>query len=76
MEKLTTYPILALPTWSEPFTLHTDASELAAGAVLTQSVENREAPVGYTSKRCRERRRNYHLMIAKFSECYICSGVL
>ena len=37
--------------WDLSFTLHTDASELAAGAVLTQAVENREAPLGYSSHR-------------------------
>ncbi|CAB1099388.1 unnamed protein product [Ectocarpus sp. CCAP 1310/34] len=51
VEKLTTYPVLVLPNWLEPFTLHTDASLIAAGSVLTQQVENREAPVGYASKR-------------------------
>ena len=38
---LTTHPILILPDWHKHFTLHTDASELAAGSVLTQSVETR-----------------------------------
>ena len=51
VERLTTHPILTLPDWSKEFTLHTDASKLAAGAVLTQSVEERDSPVGYASKR-------------------------
>lgn len=48
---LTTHPVLATPDWQQPFTLHTDASELAAGAVLTQSIDGREAPLGYASHR-------------------------
>lgn len=40
-----------MPDWLLPFTLHTDASELAAGAVLTQAVEGRETPLGYASPR-------------------------
>ena len=37
--------------WDQPFTLHTDASERAAGAVLTQEVENRETAIGFGSHR-------------------------
>lgn len=51
MELLTTHPVLVLPDWEQPFTLHTDASTLAAGSILTQQVEGRDAPVGYASKR-------------------------
>ena len=51
IKALVTHPVLAAPDWSLPFTLHTDASELAAGAVLTQAIENREAPLGYASHR-------------------------
>ena len=48
---LITHPVLAVPDWNLSFALHTDASELAAGVVLTQEVENREAPLGYASHR-------------------------
>lgn len=51
IEALTSHPVLALPNWFLPFMLHTDASTLAAGGVLTQEVEGRDAPVGYSSKR-------------------------
>lgn len=51
IEKLTTHPILVLPDWHQPFTLHTDVSTLAAGSALRQEVETREAPVGYASER-------------------------
>ena len=48
---LTSHPALATADWERAFTLHTDASELAAGAVLTQDVQGREAPLGYVSHR-------------------------
>eukprot|EP00903_Cladosiphon_okamuranus_P005922 g5853.t1 len=44
-------PVLLLPDWNLPFTLHTDASEIAAGAALTQEVEHRDVVIGYGSKR-------------------------
>ena len=43
--------MLATADWERPFTLHTDASELAAGALLTRDVQGREAPLGYASHR-------------------------
>ena len=53
IKRLTTHPVLVLPNWNQPFTLHTDASTLATGAVLTQEVDggSRHGPVGYHSKR-------------------------
>lgn len=48
---LTTRPVLAAPDWTLPFALHTDASELAADAVLTQEVEKRDAAIGLASNR-------------------------
>ena len=36
IKALTNPPILALPDWDKPFRLHSDASEIGAGAVLTQ----------------------------------------
>lgn len=35
---LTSHLVLTLPDWQLPFTLHTDASTLAARSVLTQRV--------------------------------------
>eukprot|EP00752_Nemacystus_decipiens_P016023 g14325.t1 len=53
IKRLTTHPVMLLPDWNLPFTLHTDASTLATGAVLTQEVDggSRQGPVGYYSKR-------------------------
>ena len=42
IEFLTTPPILALPNWEATFRLHTDASELGAGAALTQDTRGTE----------------------------------
>ena len=48
IERLTTHPVLVLPDWTQPFTVHTDASTWATGAVLTQEVDggSRQGPVG------------------------------
>ena len=46
-EALTLPPVLALPVWTEPFTLSTDASEIRAGAVLTQCIEGVEKVIAY-----------------------------
>ena len=50
IEALTSPPILALPVWTEPFSLSTDASEIRAGAVLTQFIEGMEKVIAYGSK--------------------------
>ena len=39
IEALASPPILALPVWTEPFLLSIDASEVEAGAVLTQCIK-------------------------------------
>ena len=44
-------PILALPNWEAPFQLHTDASELGAGAAITQDVRRTERVIGCSSHR-------------------------
>ena len=51
IEDLTSPPILALPVWTEPFSLSTDASEIGAGVVLTQCIEGVEKVIAYGSKR-------------------------
>lgn len=51
IEALTSPPILVLPDWEAPFQLHTDASELGAGAALTQDVRGAERVIGYSSHR-------------------------
>ena len=46
---LTSFPILAFPTWDRPFVLHTDASAAGAGAALTQENEGAERPLAFAS---------------------------
>jgi hypothetical protein len=50
-EYLITAPILATPQWHLMFTIHTDASDYAVGAVLTQGDEDDERPIAYMSKK-------------------------
>ena len=43
--------VLAFPDWNQPFTLHTDASSIGAGAVLTQIHGSKEVVSANTSHR-------------------------
>ena len=51
IELLISPPILSLPDWDEPFRLHTDASEIGAGAILTEFNGNIEKVFAYASNR-------------------------
>ena len=48
---LTTAPVLALPDFTQPFCLHTDASSHATGAILTQGTGADERVIAYHSAR-------------------------
>ena len=53
-------PIMNHPDFSQPFTLHCDASELALGIVLTQTdSQNQEHPVRYISRLLNKAERKY-----------------
>lgn len=57
-------PVLHCPDFSRPFVVHTDASDVALGAVLSQSFPDpdgvdREHPVAYLSRVLNEHERNY-----------------
>lgn len=56
---LTSSPILALPNFTLPFTVHCDASATGLGAVLTQVVNNFERVICYASKSLNAAQRKY-----------------
>ena len=58
-EKLITAPVLLLPDPTKPFTVTTDASDFAIGAVLTQDHGRGEQPVAYESRKLFPAKLNY-----------------
>jgi hypothetical protein len=59
---LTTSPVLILPDYDKPFTLVTDASDFATGAILEQDdALGRLHPVAYYSKSLQPAERNYEI---------------
>ena len=56
---LTTPPVLAMPTDEGEFTLDTDASERAIGAVLSQRQHGEERVIAYASRSLDRREQNY-----------------
>lgn len=63
-DKLSTAPILRPPKMNEQFILYTDASDIAAGAVLTQKGEDdKEHPIAYFNKAFNVHQQNYSTLI-------------
>jgi hypothetical protein len=58
-EKLCSFPILRTPDLTLPFTLFTDASSSAAGAILSQNDEIGEYVISYNSKTFKNAELNY-----------------
>src|SRR5215472_4077424 len=59
-EKITASPVLTHPDPDRPYSLETDSSDFATGAVLSQACEDSKwRPVGYYSKSLNEVERNY-----------------
>jgi hypothetical protein len=59
---ITTSPVLLLPDYGKPFTLITDASDYATGAILEQEdAFGRSHPVAYYSKSLQPAERNYEI---------------
>lgn len=56
---LTTAPVLACPDFSLPFIVHTDASEVGIGGMLTQVFDGEEHPVAYCSRSLSPAEKNY-----------------
>ncbi|XP_046145387.1 uncharacterized protein LOC123988679 [Osmia bicornis bicornis] len=52
-------PILQYPNFDKPFTLTTDASDFAIGAVLSQEKDGHDLPVAYLSRTLTKPERNY-----------------
>ena len=59
-DALVSKPVLAVADPNKPYTLHTDASDHAMGAILMQEDDNGEAhPIAYASKSFNDAQRNY-----------------
>lgn len=52
-------PVLSNPDFSKTFIIETDSSDLAIGAVLTQSVDGERRPIAYFSKKLSSTQRRY-----------------
>eukprot|EP00731_Ephydatia_muelleri_P031108 Em0022g622a len=57
--RLVSPPILAYPDFKQPFLLHTDASDAAIGAVLSQVQGDTERVIAYWSRKLQKAERNY-----------------
>lgn len=49
--RLMSAPILVCPDFAQPFTIQTDASDVASGSILTQVIEGEERVIAYQSQR-------------------------
>ena len=56
---LTSPPILANPNFNEPFTIETDSSDIAVGAVLTQNLNGDRRCIAYFSKKLSSTQKKY-----------------
>jgi len=59
-EKLTTAPVLHYPDFTRQFTIATDASDYAIGAVLSQGPIGQNRPIAYASRILNKAEQNYN----------------
>ena len=52
-------PVLKAPDFNKPFVLHTDASQVGLGAVLSQVIDEEEHPIMYISRKLLKHEMNY-----------------
>ena len=65
IERITSPPILAYPRYSDPFLIHTDASQDGLGAVLYQEQSGVLRVIAYASRTLTQAEKNYHLHSGK-----------
>ena len=58
-QRLVTPPILTFPDFAQEFIVHTDASDVALGGVLSQVQDGLEKPIAYWSRQLSKAERNY-----------------
>ena len=70
---LVSAPVLALPDFSRPFVVTTDASDVAVGGTLSQVHGEVLRPVSYFSKKLQSAERNYSVsdreLLAIYTAC-------
>lgn len=61
-DALVSAPILCSPDFSKTFTIQSDASDLAIGAILTQEIEGSERIIAYASRSLSKSEKNFGIM--------------
>lgn len=56
---LVTAPVLAVPDFDKPFTVHCDASSYGLGGMLSQEIEGHDHPIAFVSRSLNKAERNY-----------------
>ena len=81
---MTNKPILVTPDFALPFKLAVDASDLGAGSVLFQTINNQDHPVSYFSKKFDKHQVNYStiekellslLLALQHFDVYVCNSL-
>ena len=65
LDHLTSAPVLGYPDSSQPFVLHTNASQEGLGAVLYQRQDGKMRVIGFWPRSLTKAERNYHLHSGK-----------